>query len=90
MHSLAHMLEGNCEDADCELHHMDVAVEEQVASDIHRAAFLAGVEWALCRSARCGYHRTTSTNSSATLAPSSRKDCDGRETHTPRRRTIRR
>jgi hypothetical protein len=49
MRLLAHVLEGGCEDADCELHNMEVAAEEQVASDIHRAAWLAGVEWAINR-----------------------------------------
>jgi hypothetical protein len=49
MRLLAHVLEGGCEDADCELHNMEVAAEERVASDIHRAAWLAGYEAAIAR-----------------------------------------
>lgn len=50
MQLLAHVLEGSCDDPDCELHHMDVAAEEQVATDMHRAAWLAGAEWAINQS----------------------------------------
>jgi hypothetical protein len=42
--NLAHVIEDNCHDPDCELHHPDVALEEEVCDLTDVAFFLAGAQ----------------------------------------------
>ena len=43
IHSLLqHVLDDNCTDPDCEIHHIDVAVEEEVIRQTDLAFWLAG------------------------------------------------
>jgi hypothetical protein len=44
VHNLAHVLEDNCHDPDCELHHPDVAFEETTIGLTELAFFLAGAQ----------------------------------------------
>lgn len=42
---LTHVMEDNCADPDCELHNLNVAMEEEVVSFADVAWWLAGVMW---------------------------------------------
>lgn len=44
--NLEHVLLNNCTDNDCELHHIEVAAEEQVITETDLAFWFAGVAWA--------------------------------------------
>lgn len=42
---LTHVMEDNCSDPDCEIHNLNVALEEEVVSFADVAWWLAGVMW---------------------------------------------
>lgn len=44
--NLDHVILDECEDPDCELHNLDVAIDEQVVNQTEVAYWLAGVAWA--------------------------------------------
>jgi hypothetical protein len=45
--SIAHVLAGMCDDPDCELHHIEVAIEEEVVGPTEVCFWLAGWSAAL-------------------------------------------
>lgn len=42
---LEHVLEDNCQDPDCEIHHPEVGLEERVVGATELAYYLAGALW---------------------------------------------
>lgn len=49
--NLKHVVEGNCTDPDCEIHNIEVAIEEGVINDTNLAYWFAGLQVGLVMAA---------------------------------------